>query len=109
MQYSRISREAVDVVPDSAGADQAFVIVGGCYAAYRKAVSFVSIWHGDCVFANPVEVRDVYALLDGPIGSHLGEKLFVGVDSRRDFHSRLEVSWDLPYVRLNLGQRNLCA
>ena len=86
------SDSAVYVVAHSAGADQAFVVISGSHAAYRKAVPFVSIWHGDCVLANPVQVRDIYALLDCTIGSHLGEKVFVGVDSRRDFHSRLEIS-----------------
>src|SRR3989441_1404510 len=48
------SNSAVYVVTHSAGADQAFVIISGCYAAYRKAISFMSVWHGDCVFANPI-------------------------------------------------------
>ena len=54
---------AVDIVPDSSGADESFVVVCGCYAAYWEAVSFVAVWHGDCVFEDPVEVGDVYALL----------------------------------------------
>ena len=67
----------------------------------------------DFMGANPdaaeANLRDVHALLDCPVSSHLGQEFFVGVDSRRDFHSRLEVFGNLPYVRLNLCQRNLCA
>src|SRR6266571_4098955 len=48
------SDSAVYVVTYSTRADQALVIVSGCHATYRKAVPFMSIWHRDCVFANPI-------------------------------------------------------
>jgi hypothetical protein len=73
MEDSRISGEAVDIVADASGADQAFVIVSGCHSPYWKAVSFMAVGHSDRVLANPIQVSDIYALLDCTIGSHLGQ------------------------------------
>src|SRR5437016_4183856 len=106
MENLRFSTKAVDIVPDSAGAnDAALIRICRRDAADGEAIAPMDVGHGEAGALDAGEKRDVSDLVWRLIAANLLHQRFAGEDHAIDAHALLVAFRDAPAASIYLLQR----